>query len=248
MAAPTAAGWRCPLRTGYVHSGEELWPGADQRLPRRRLLRRLQVFQRLPPATVIADPNTGRCTASATACVFGVPAGYVPVSAPINPAVIGGDPSFNNTNNVYVPLKNGAQQLVGYDTGLNPYRNQWSEGPWLTNLSASVPITEKVKLRINLDAFNVLNQPGLPAPSSEGIISLRTSAQGARVLQYTARLSWCTGQSGYASRYSTAAVLDDSRRGTIQVLRRPALVTFTSTGTLAAHLLPAELIARLQMR
>ena len=48
------------------------------------------------------------CAASATACVFGVPAGYVPVSAPINPAVAGGDPNFSNTNNVYVPLKNGA--------------------------------------------------------------------------------------------------------------------------------------------
>jgi hypothetical protein len=146
------------------------------------------------PATVIADPNTGRCAASATACVFGVPASYVPVSAPINPAVVGGDPNFNNTNNVYVTLKNGARQLVNYDTGLNPYRNQWFEGPWLTNLSASVyktvPITEKVRLRINLDAFNVLNQPGLPTPTSEGIISLRTSAQGARVLQYTARLTW----------------------------------------------------------
>jgi len=146
------------------------------------------------PATVIADPNTGRCAASGTACVFGVPADYVPVAAPINPAVIGGDPNFNNTNNVYVPLKNGTQQLVGYDTGLNPYRNQWFEGPWLTNLSASlyktVAITERVRLRINLDAFNVLNQPGLPTPSSEGIISLRTSAQGARVLQYTARITW----------------------------------------------------------
>ena len=146
------------------------------------------------PATVIADPATGRCAASATACVFGVPAGYVPVSAPINPAVIGGDPNFNNTNNVYVTLKNGAQQLVSYDTGLNPYRNLWFEGPWLTNVNASiyktVPITEKLRLRINLDAFNVLNQPGLPTPTSEGIISLRNSAQGARVLQYTARLTW----------------------------------------------------------
>jgi len=146
------------------------------------------------PATVIADPATGRCAASATACVFGVPAGYVPVSAPINPAVIGGDPNFNNTNNVYVTLKNGAQQLVSYDTGLNPYRNLWFEGPWLTNVNSffynDAATTEKLRLRINLDAFNVLNQPGLPTPTSEGIISLRNSAQGARVLQYTARLTW----------------------------------------------------------
>jgi hypothetical protein len=145
------------------------------------------------PATVIAS-GSGGCAASPTACVFGVPSNYVPVTSPINRAVVGGDPNFNNTNNVYVPLKNGTQQLVSLDTGLNPYRNQWFPGPWLTNLSASVyktvAFTERVKLRINLDAFNVLNQPGLPTPSSEGIISLRTSAQGARVLQYTARITW----------------------------------------------------------
>jgi hypothetical protein len=145
------------------------------------------------PATVVAD-SSGKCAASATACVFGVPSGYVAVQSPINPAVIGGDANFNNTNNVVVKLANGTNQTVAYDNGLNPLRNQWAEGPWLTNLSASlyktVELTEKVKLRLNLDAFNVLNQPGLNTPSTEGIISLRTSAQGARVLQYTARITW----------------------------------------------------------
>jgi hypothetical protein len=142
---------------------------------------------------VIAD-SSGRCAASATACVFGVPANYKPVSQPINPAIIGGDPNFNNNNNVIVKLKDGTNQTVAYDNGLNPLRNQWVEGPWITNLSASVyktvPITERVKLRVNLDAFNVLNQPGIGTPSTEGIISLRNSAQGARVLQYTARITW----------------------------------------------------------
>jgi len=68
-------------------------------------------------------------------------------------------------------------------------------GPWLTNMTASiyktVALTERVSLRFNLDAFNVFNQPGLPLPDAiSGILSLRTSAQGARTLQYTARLSW----------------------------------------------------------
>jgi hypothetical protein len=145
------------------------------------------------PATVIAD-SSGRCAASATACVFGVPSNYKPVSTPINPAIIGGDANFNNNNNVVVKLKDGTNQTVAYDTGLNPLRNQWAQGPWITNLSASVyktvDITERVKLRVNLDAFNVLNQPGIGTPSTEGIISLRNSAQGARVLQYTARITW----------------------------------------------------------
>ena len=91
-------------------------------------------------------------------------------------------PNFNDNNNVLVPLKNGQNQLVAFDTGLHPWRNQVMPGPWLTNLTASVykniPITERVTLRINLDAFNVLNQPGLNLPGGDGIISLRTSAQG----------------------------------------------------------------------
>ena len=93
-----------------------------------------------------------------------------------------------------VPLKNGQNQLVAFDTGLHPWRNQVMPGPWLTNLTASVyktiPITERVNLRINLDAFNVLNQPGLGLPGGDGIISLRTSAQAARTMQYTARITW----------------------------------------------------------
>jgi hypothetical protein len=145
------------------------------------------------PATVIAN-SSGSCAASATACVKGVPSDYTPVVQNINPAVIGGDANFNNTNNVYVPLKNGTQQLVGYDTGLNPLRNQFVNGPWIGQMSASLVkdtvITENVRLKLSIEAFNVLNQPGIGTPNTEGIISLRNSGQGARVLQYNARISW----------------------------------------------------------
>jgi hypothetical protein len=129
--------------------------------------------------------------------VTGIPQNYVPAVTPINPIPASGvvsDPNFNDNNNVIVKLKNGQSQLVAYDNGLNVWRNQVMPGPWLQNWTASVyksiPITDKVALRINLDAFNVLNQPGLPLPGSDGIISLRTSAQGARTMQYTARLTW----------------------------------------------------------
>jgi carboxypeptidase family protein len=138
------------------------------------------------PSTVI---NTA-------AGVKGVPQNYTPLVQPINPAVPTGsvDANFNNTNNVFVRLKDGTNQLVAYDNGLNVLRNQVVNGPWITNITASVyksvPLTERVILRFNLDAFNVLNQPGNPTPSGEGIISLRNSAQGARVMQYTARLTW----------------------------------------------------------
>ena len=129
--------------------------------------------------------------------VSGVPTGYVPLQSPINPIPVSGvvaDPNFNDNNNVLVRLKNGSNQLVAYDSGLHPFRNQVVPGPWLTNLTASVykaiPITETVNLRFSVDAFNVLNQPGLNLPGSDGILSLRTSAQAARTLQYGARFTW----------------------------------------------------------
>jgi hypothetical protein len=129
--------------------------------------------------------------------VTGMPSNYKPAQSPINPIPASGvvaDANFNDNNNVLVPLKNGQNQLVAYDDGLNPFRNQVMPGPWLTNLTASlyksIPITERVVLRINLDAFNVLNNPGTNTPGSDGISTLRTSAQGARTMQYTARISW----------------------------------------------------------
>ena len=129
--------------------------------------------------------------------VLGIPSNYVPSNKPLNPIPASGvvaDANFNDNNNVLVPLKNGQNQLVAFDSGLHPWRNQPVPGPWLTNLTASIfkniPITERVTFRINLDAFNVLNQPGMNLPGTDGIISLRTSAQGARTLQYTARLTW----------------------------------------------------------
>jgi hypothetical protein len=133
--------------------------------------------------------------------VLGVPQNYKPSSQPINPTPAdGGSPSDPNrsnyeTNNVLVPLKNGTNQLVAFDTGLHPWRNQVAPGPWLSSSNASlyksVTITERVGLRIGVDAFNVFNQPGLSLPdTTTGILSTRFSAQGARTLQYTARVTW----------------------------------------------------------
>jgi len=141
------------------------------------------------PANRINAPTLG---------VTGIPQNYTPSSLPINPIPASGivaDANFNDNNNVLVPLKNGTNQLVNFDNGLHPWRSQAIPGPWITNMTASlykaVPITERVTLRLNLDAFNVFNQPGLPLPdSTTGILSIRTSAQGARTLQYTARLTW----------------------------------------------------------
>ena len=129
--------------------------------------------------------------------VTGIPQNYTPATQPINPITASGivaNANFNDNNNVNVPLKNGQTQLVAFDNGLHPWRNQVIPGPWLTSITASlyknVPITESINLRLSLDAFNALNQPGLNLPGGDGILSLRTSAQGARTMQYTARFTW----------------------------------------------------------
>jgi hypothetical protein len=52
----------------------------------------------------------------------------------------------------------------------NPFGHTVLNGPWLWNADASLfkifPVTERVNLRLNVDAFNVFNHNNLPNPSS----------------------------------------------------------------------------------
>ena len=132
--------------------------------------------------------------------VMGVPKEYKPSSLPVVPTPADGgsrnDPNFSyyESNTVWVPLKNGTQQRTAIDTNLHPWRNQYFAGPLNWGLDASlfkaVRIRESFVLRFNADFFNVLNMPGTPQPGANGIINMRNSAQGARQLQLTLRLSW----------------------------------------------------------
>jgi hypothetical protein len=132
--------------------------------------------------------------------VMGVPSSYQPSHQPIWPTPANPNPADPNyslygTNIVYVPLKNGTMQRIAYDTGLNPMRNQVIPGPWAWSVNSSafkvIPLTERLKLRLNLDAFNVFNMPGTPMPdAATGVLSLRNSNNGPRQLQWTLRLSW----------------------------------------------------------
>ena len=142
------------------------------------------------------DPRTGRPNG-----VMGVPDSYRPFQVPIIPIPKDGgssaDPNFGfyDTNNVIVPLANGVQQRVGYDTGLHPLQNQFVLAPMLWNMAASVfksvQLKEGVVLRVNADFLNnVFNMPGTNTPGGDGIILNRTSANSPRVLQLTMRLSW----------------------------------------------------------
>jgi hypothetical protein len=127
--------------------------------------------------------------------VSGVPADYTPYLAPINNTP--GAPNFGN-NNVNVPLKNGSTVSVAYSpgpAGANPYSQTTLLGPFNFLTDASLykvfSITERVKFRFNVDAFNAFNLQGRVNPNtSDGIQSLQTSYWTPRQIQFTARLSF----------------------------------------------------------
>ncbi len=118
--------------------------------------------------------------------VFGVPADYKPAQQPVNPWPKGGQPTDLNandydTNVVYLPLITGGVVRVGYDTGLHPWRNQYRLGPFNWTMDSSLMKFfrfgegDRVRLRLNVDMFNVFNLHGLNVPNSEGIASLANS-------------------------------------------------------------------------
>jgi hypothetical protein len=137
--------------------------------------------------------------------VMGVPANYKPAVTPLIPwgsttlpanapgnTVIS---QFWDTNNVWIPLKNGTVQRLTYNNNLNPWRNQYLPSVLQWGLDASlfkvIPVTERAQLRFNADFFNVLNHPGNPnSVGGDGVLNTRSSGQGARTLQLSLRLSW----------------------------------------------------------
>ena len=137
---------------------------------------------------------------------MGVPSNYKPAGSPLIPfgstALPANAPagtnvaSFWGTNTVWIPLNNGTIQRTTYNDGLHPWRQQYFPGPRQWGLDASlfkrIPIKEQMSLRFNLDAFNVLNHPGNPNSfiGSTGILNVRSSGSGPRVLQMTLRLNW----------------------------------------------------------
>jgi hypothetical protein len=131
--------------------------------------------------------------------VMGVPENYRPSNLPVWPTPANGgagDPNFAlfDTNQVSITLKNGTVQRVGIDNGIHPWRQQYLPAPWVFDLSGSlfktIPLTERVALRLNADFFQVLNNPGLAAPGANGILSLQNSNNAPRELQLTMRLTF----------------------------------------------------------
>lgn len=139
--------------------------------------------------------------------VMGVPDNYKPAVAPLIPwgttALPPNAPAntvlsqFWDTNNVWLPLNNNTVQRVIFNDGLVPWRNQYIRTPnqWFmdSSLFKFTNLTEKVSLRLNIDVFNVFNNPNNPTALSntnDGILTTRNSGSAARVMQLTIRLSF----------------------------------------------------------
>ncbi len=127
--------------------------------------------------------------------ISGLPGNYTPYLAPINNTV--GGANFGN-NNVTITLKNGSQVVTAYSpgpAGANPFSQTVLLGPY--NYTADVSLykvfsfNERVKLRVNVDAFNAFNIQGRVNPNTtDGTESLQTSYWTPRQIQFTARLSF----------------------------------------------------------
>jgi len=135
----------------------------------------------------------------------GIPDNYKPAATPLIPygttALPANAPAGTNvatywdTNNIWVKLSNGTVQRVTYDSGANPWRNQYLPSIWQWGLDASlfkiIPIGERANLRFNADFFNVLNHPGNPnSVGADGFLNCQSSGQNPRTLQLSLRFSW----------------------------------------------------------
>ena len=127
---------------------------------------------------------------AATNGVSGLPSDYAPYLSPIDPVA--------NNNNVPLTLKNGSTVTVGYSagpSGANKFSHTFLHGPINYNADLSIfkvfPITEKVKLRVNADAFNAFNIQGYNNPNTtDGTQNFLNSYWTGRQIQLTARLNF----------------------------------------------------------
>jgi hypothetical protein len=134
----------------------------------------------------------------------GVPANYQSAWSPLIPwgqtALPANAPAGTNvssywdTNTTWVTLKNGTVQRTTAPF-LNPLINQYILAPWNWNQDLSLVKTFQMRdrfgLRVQVDAFNALNHPGIPnSVASTGLLSIRNSANSARVMQLQMHLSW----------------------------------------------------------
>jgi hypothetical protein len=153
----------------------------------------------LAPTVIPGNSSNAGCTL-ASGLVTGLPSNWAPYQSPIDTDCNASDPAYKyyGQNEVNVTLTNGTVVPTPYSPGPtanNPYSHTFLNGPinWTIDLSLFkvFPITEKVNLRVNVDAFNALNMQGYTNPNTtDGVESLLSSANGARQLQFTMRLTF----------------------------------------------------------
>jgi hypothetical protein len=115
----------------------------------------------------------------------------LPPNAPANLNIS----SYWNTDDVWIPLKNGTVQEVTENTNLHPWRNQYLPGvrQWTQDASIfkTIPINERIRMRFSADFFNVFNHPGNPnSVNSSGFQSDQASGESARTIKLGLRLNW----------------------------------------------------------
>jgi len=137
--------------------------------------------------------------------IMGVPDNYKPswswlvpegaTSIPNAPANINVE-DFWYSDTMFVTMKDGSKQETSLPNNYHPWSNVVQRGPFTWGLDAGLvknfAITERVNLRFNMDAFNVLNHPGLPSwiDGDTGIMDTTGGSNGGREIQLSLRLSW----------------------------------------------------------
>lgn len=152
--------------------------------------------------TVTTGVAGSTCTKN---CVSGLPADYVPMQTPINNTP--GTPYYG-TNDVEVSspailaANKGKPVTIPYDAGpvgADYLSKTWVNGPMNWTADASLfkvfPITERVNLRFNMDAFNVFNVQGYTNPGPDGTEKVQpggvsNSYNAPRQIQLTMRLTF----------------------------------------------------------
>lgn len=137
----------------------------------------------------------------ATNCLSGLPGSWAPYQTPIDTTP---GTKYYGDNEVSITLPGQAPADIAYSPGsdVNPFSKTVLSGPFNWSADASLfkvfPITERVNLRFQMDAFNVFNYQGQANPSgSDGTTPCTTpggvgcsSANTARQLQFTLRLTF----------------------------------------------------------
>ncbi|HVX65231.1 MAG TPA: TonB-dependent receptor [Bryobacteraceae bacterium] len=142
--------------------------------------------------------------------IMGVPSNYKPAATPVHPypanylSLQGDDPNASNydpnyylygSNDVVFHLSDGSSEKAG-KSDLNPFRNNHLASSWLKNTDASLfktfPLTERMRLKVQCDFFNVFNMPGneYAPPDDTGVITTQYSKNAPRQLQLSARFTW----------------------------------------------------------